>query len=204
MTAAPPARRLPLDRAGIVSTASDAIAKEGIEQFSLRQLAGRLGVTPPALYAHVRSKEELVRAVAEQEFARFDARLGAIGETDPIARIRAGCRVYLDHARENPQLFRLMLQFRPVLNGAPDGEVLEAAALSWNTGAAAVQEAIDAGLLRSTDAFSASLVIWVAVHGLVSLVLSGARFGVDEEERLFESLLDVVLAGLAPRRASTG
>ena len=39
--------------------------EEGVEQLSMRRVAGRLGVTPMALYNHVQGKDELVELVAD-------------------------------------------------------------------------------------------------------------------------------------------
>ena len=61
----PPADRPPLQRETIVEAARDLIITDGLEALSLRRLAGQLGVTAPALYAHVRDKQDLLRALAE-------------------------------------------------------------------------------------------------------------------------------------------
>ena len=89
------ARRATLDRQAIVEAARNAIAKEGLDKFSLRRLATQLGVTAPALYAHVKGKEELIRAVANGEFVRFSERIESMQHGDPLERIRADCRVYM-------------------------------------------------------------------------------------------------------------
>lgn len=193
-------RRPSLDRESIVAAARDAIAKEGLERFSLRKLAGDLGVTAPALYAHVRGKEELIGAVAEAEFQRFMARLATVEDADPLTRIRADCRAYVSHARENPELFKLMFQFRPVITERPRGDEFAAATQTFQRGSAAVQAAVDQGLFATDDALTAGLTIWTAVHGLVSLILSGAQFGEEQEEELFESLMHTVLSGLGTPR----
>ena len=195
-----PARRPALDRESIIAAARTAIAKEGLERFSLRRLAADLGVTAPALYAHVRGKEELIGAVAEDEFRRFVERLADVGEGDPLERIRAGCRAYVDHARENPELFKLMFRFRPVITSSPRGDEFAAATRSFQRGSAAVEDAIAAGLLKTDDPLLASLTIWTATHGLVALILSGADLGAQQEEQLFESLMHVVLTGLQTPR----
>lgn len=193
-------RRPTLDRESIVAAARAAIAKEGLERFSLRRLAADLGVTAPALYAHVRGKEELIGAVAEDEFRRFVERLAAVEEGDPLERIRADCRAYVDHARENPELFKLMFQFRPLITETPRGDEFDPATRSFQRGSAAVQDAIAAGLLATDDALTASLTIWTATHGLVALILSGAQFGDEQEEQLFESLMHCVISGLQTPR----
>jgi AcrR family transcriptional regulator len=190
------ARRPTLDRESIVAAARAAIAKEGLEAFSLRRLAAELGVTAPALYAHVSGKEELIGAVAEAEFQRFMELLEVAEGGDPIERIRADCRTYVDHARENPELFKLMFQFRPVITEQPRGDEFAAATRSFQRGSAPIQDAIDAGLFATDDALTASLTIWTAIHGLVSLILTGAQFTPEQEEKLFDSLMHCVLTGL--------
>ena len=146
-----PTRRPALDRAGVVAAARDSIAKEGYEAFSLRQLASQLGVTAPALYAHVRGKKELIRAVAEMEFGRFTKLLEKVDLNDPLERIREGARVYVNFARENPEIFRLMFRFRPVITEEPRGDEFDAATRSFQRGAASIRQAMDAGALRNDD-----------------------------------------------------
>jgi hypothetical protein len=106
----------------------------------------------------------------------------------------------VSHARENPELFKLMFQFRPVITERPRGDEFAAATQTFQRGSAAVQAAVDQGLFATDDALTAGLTIWTAVHGLVSLILSGAQFGEEQEEELFESLMHTVLSGLGTPR----
>ena len=195
-----PERRPTLDRESVVAAARTAIVKNGVEKFSLRRLASDLGVTAPALYAYVRGKEELVGAVAESEFQRFMERLASVEDAEPLARIRADCRAYVDHARENPELFKLMFQFRPVLTETPRGDEFAPATRSFERASSAVEAAVAAGLFASDDALTASLSIWTAMHGLVSLIQSGAQFTPEQEEQIFETLMHSLLTGLQTPR----
>jgi len=69
---APSARRSTrLDRREIVDCALRLIDRDGLEQLSLRRLASELGVTPAAVYWHVRSKDELLDAVMDVIFAEL-------------------------------------------------------------------------------------------------------------------------------------
>ena len=106
--------RRDLERSEVVAAARAVIEKRGLEALSLRGVATRLGVSAPALYTHVDDKQDLLRAVSEAEFARMLDRFEAIDDADPIDRIRARSRAYLDYARENPELFRAMFHFQPV------------------------------------------------------------------------------------------
>jgi len=55
-----------LDAEQIVDTALELMDLHGVEWLSMRRLAQHLGVSPPTLYWHVRSKEALWRMVAQR------------------------------------------------------------------------------------------------------------------------------------------
>ena len=83
-----------LHREAIIAAARELIVADGLEALSLRRLAARLGVTAPALYAHVRDKQDLLRAVAQGNRHRGTGLLGIsaalLGRQHPIGV--AGCR----------------------------------------------------------------------------------------------------------------
>ena len=100
----------------------------GLEALSLRRLARQLGVTAPAVSTgYVRSKQDLLGALAEIEIDRLAARFEEVdgaNPLDPIERIRAHSRAYVAYARDNPELFRVMLLAPPSLpaSGLPAEE----------------------------------------------------------------------------------
>ena len=110
--------RPPLTRAGVVARARTLVRSEGAGRVSLRSVARSLGVTAPALYAHVADYDDLLAAVAEGEFARLRERFDAVDEDDPLDRLRALGRAYVEHARAEPHLHRLMFRYPPKLAAA--------------------------------------------------------------------------------------
>ncbi|MCB1250372.1 MAG: AMP-binding protein [Acidimicrobiales bacterium] len=66
--------RTPLRRDAIVEEARVLIARDGLDALTLRRLADSFSVSAPALYAHFRDKEDLLRAVAEREFEELMVR----------------------------------------------------------------------------------------------------------------------------------
>lgn len=68
-------RRVALTREYILHAAQEQAAESGLESLSSRTLAARLGVTPMALYRHVRDMDEIVGALV-------DDFLGAVGIPD--------------------------------------------------------------------------------------------------------------------------
>lgn len=64
--AARPGRRRPgLEQDQLVAAALELLQEQGVDGISTRQLAERLGVKSPALYWHVRNKDELLGLVAD-------------------------------------------------------------------------------------------------------------------------------------------
>jgi AcrR family transcriptional regulator len=104
-----------LSRDGILDAARTMIVAEGIDGFSLRRLAARLGVTAPSLYRFFDSKDAIVAAIAEAAFEQLIDAMdrAAAGLDDPIARIKAQSVAYVECAVDNPALFTVMFAYRP-------------------------------------------------------------------------------------------
>lgn len=174
------------------------IIDEGLDALSLRRIAAALDVTAPALYAYVTDKSDLLRAVAEGELAELIERFDAIDEADPVVRLAAYCRAYVDHARANPQLYPVMFLFPPdFAPGAPEGAEIPMASQAFAISAGAVAEAIGSGAFRDIDPLQASLVLFTAAHGAASVLLMGFGFDRDTEDELIETVCDTVIAGLS-------
>lgn len=182
-----------------MTAAGDLIRRDGLHALSLRRLASHLGVTAPALYAHVADKRDLLRAVAEVEFDRLHERFAAVEADNPLDRIRAHCRAYVDHARDNPELFSVMFLFPPDLGTAsiPDGAELPAATRVFTEALTAVQNAIDAGAIASADPLMVSLTLWTATHGVATALQLGFGLPREMEDELVTATIERLLAGWA-------
>ena len=69
-------KRRGLTRGTIVDRALEIGDAEGLEAVSVRRLATELGVTPMALYRHVKDKQDLVNAMYEAVVEGFDLKAG--------------------------------------------------------------------------------------------------------------------------------
>jgi AcrR family transcriptional regulator len=173
------------------------VSTAGLDSLSLRRLAGSLGVTAPALYAHVTDKRDLIRALAEEELGRMSARFDAVDEPDPLARIRAYGRAYVDHAQENPELFKVIFLFPPDLGSgeaSADAE-LPAATATFNAAAEAVAEASEVGAIDAPDPLLAALTLWSGMHGVVSVLQLGFELPPSLEQSLVDNITDRILKG---------
>ena len=97
-------------RNALLQTALQLVQEKRSTQFSLRDLAERVGVTQSALYRHFTDLDELLSTLCRDGFDAFGkAEREMMTETsDPWARLRGLIRVYVHFATNNPAYFRIM------------------------------------------------------------------------------------------------
>ena len=102
-------------RRRIQDVARELFSEKGVQRTSLQDIAGRLGITKPALYYHFSSREELVRSILQpliDEGERFLAEQEKRSATDP-AKPRELLEGYFDfHFRHRADLIDKMLAWR--------------------------------------------------------------------------------------------
>jgi len=87
-----------LTRERVVAEALAVISADGAQSFSMRALAGRLGVVPGALYRHVRSKEQLYDLILDAVLAEVDCRADpALPWTAQVAALAHRLRAVLEN-----------------------------------------------------------------------------------------------------------
>lgn len=186
-------------RVGIVEATRELIRSEGLDAVSLRRVGRAVGVTAPALYAHVKDKEDLLRAVAATQYAELVERLAEVDQLDPLERVRASCHVYVDLALDEPELFRVMFLFPPAVEDVdPLGVELDAATEAFTLSAAAATAAVEAGILDG-DPLTISFALWTASHGLASVIQMGLQLTEQQQVDLTDTVIDGLLRGLTPR-----
>lgn len=195
----PPSARTALSRAAIVTVALQLVSDHGLEALSLRRLASELGVTAPALYAHVRDKSDLVATLAETGFRELLDRYAEIATDDPIERIRQQCVIYVDMALANPGLFQAMFIYPPgALDLAGPERELAAATEAFEQPTRAIAAAIEAGSIDpGHDPFVTALTLWTVAHGLAQVLLLGVAADEVARRELQDAVLGATLRGLA-------
>lgn len=212
-------RRLPASqrRAQILTVARDLFSREGIDEISMRNIAGRAGVSPAVLYRHFADKDALLFALSE---AFFDRLIGAFdgaldGKTDPVDRLRALMRAYIGFGIDNPHEYRLtfmtalprlqrgaeMQAFRERNRaGAPvDHEAVPRGIVCFGMLERCVLDAVHAGRTSQNDAAALTEIVWASGHGLVSLVITHNSFSFTPRDRLIAISIETMLQGLLRR-----
>lgn len=188
--------RQPLTREAISKAARDILVAEGLHAVSLRRVASSLGVTAPALYAHVVDKRDLLQGIAEQEIDSLIAEFRDVRADDPVDRLRGMCHAYVDYGIRNPDLFRAMFLFRPELTSEGRGDRTALAATIHDAFMDAARDAADRHSLDGADASLAALTAWTAAHGVVTVLLSGPPLEIELQNRLAEATINAALTGM--------
>lgn len=84
---------------------------EGLPAVSLRRLAQELGVTPMALYRHVRDKQDLINAMTEVVLDGIDATVGFRPEMTWTERLRLAINNYKEQMDARPLALSLSIAY---------------------------------------------------------------------------------------------
>lgn len=164
---------------------------------TIRAIVDRVGVTPPSLYRHFDSKEDLIRQAVAR---RFGALARATGEGagpasergDVAGALRGGCLGYLRWAEQEPGGYALLFSDRrdTLISEGPSGTEAFAALTRRIAGCQ------QAGLAREGDPQHMAMMVWAGLHGLASLTTARPHIDWPPLEQLVDDLL-TGLVGLA-------
>ena len=100
-----------LTRAAIVRRALKIGETEGLDAVSLRRLASEFGVTPMALYRHVRDKQDLINTMAELAMEGLDLTVGFRASMSWTDRMRRAMLNFKDQMDERPLALQLQIAY---------------------------------------------------------------------------------------------
>ncbi len=185
-------------RQAILTAAGGLFLEQGYEHFSLRKVAERIGYSPTTIYLYFHDKDDLLFTVVDEGFVRFGQQLAAAAESqeDPWERLIALGRAYVAFGLQHLVYYQLMFMQRADFLTRPAAGESEPRIASFQVLRQAVQQAIDAGVLRPGDAESYSDVLWALVHGIASLAMSMPKFDASRIQRIMETAWQMECQGL--------
>ncbi len=160
----------------IVEVAAELISERGFDQFSLRELADRLGVKTASLYNHISSLSELTSNIGQLAFERMTGQLYSGTEDalpfDTLYHIAIGYRKF---AKQNPELYKTIVK----IPSTGSSDLIEKGQSLVHS----LYPVLEACGLSEDDIIHFSRTIRSAMHGFVTLEEAGF-FGtaVDADE----------------------
>lgn len=184
-------------RDDVVSAAERLIDRDGWDGLTMSALAAELDLKGPSLYKHVASLDDLRREIrlrAMRDLAE-ELRTAALGRVGTPALL-ALARAYRDWARRHPGRYAAHTRL-PVRRSDVD---YHRAGLH---AAEAVLAVLHSYGLDADAAYRALQEVWAAVHGFLSLELSGAMAGDLDRDELFDEMVSRLAASMQTRGTDT-
>lgn len=160
-------------RSALLAAAEQELIERGVEEFSLRSVANRAGVSHTAPKHHFGSADGLLTslsAVGFERFVRTQCDMKEKADTDPVSQLEASGLGYVAFALSNPALFRLMFASnRPKRNAPHLAKASKAAFHLLVEDVTLARKYIGLGSSSNDMAMAAA---WATAHGLADLLVS--------------------------------
>ncbi|MCD6281809.1 MAG: TetR/AcrR family transcriptional regulator [Deltaproteobacteria bacterium] len=180
----------------ILDEALNIILEEGFNDFSMRKLASRVGMTAANIYNYYTNKDELYLGIQTEGFALlYELFLKAYRSFgNPVLRLKAMMEVYIKFGTENANYYDIMFNRNTPKYADYVGTSIEPVARFEKETALKVADITSrvikeiAGLnkrIKEKDAEHLTLKLWTALHGIVTLYNSRVLQEVSEDTRGF-------------------
>lgn len=156
----------------LVSAAEAVVSRDGLAGLTVRAVAAEAEIAPMALYSRLGGKVGLITALQLRGFARLRTAIEAADGETPRARLRACCLRYRDFALENPRLYMVLFAGADPRERPPSA-VAERAEDCLSVLVRNVELEAALGGFPSADPRASALGLWSAMHGAVTLELTG-------------------------------
>lgn len=192
-------------RKQILDTALDLIIQGGFQEFSMRKLASRIGITATTIYNYYSNKDEINIMIRMHGFELLYHELERSydSHTDPLARLQAMIRSYFKFGIQYPDYYDIMFNPRTPKYLDYANTDLEPVARTEKEATlrnyAITEKAISAlsekhGILSSDQIVLKTMHLWCEVHGMISLYNSNLfEEIIADSSSLLDRLIDEVI-----------
>lgn len=169
-------------KALILNSARKLFVENGIEQTTIRSIAHSIDYSIGTVYKYFKDKNAILYELHQQGFQDLGNRFLALyKENDPMERLRAMGKVYIQFAKTHPDMYDLMFSVKAPI------EFLDAVnQQQWNEGKATfdvlrstIKDCIDSGHFKGHKLEPLAFLIWSCVHGMCSLEIRNRTKGVN-------------------------
>ena len=162
-------------REALLQASMELIKSRKAMEFSIREVAGIVGVSHTAAYRHFESKAQIIAAIAVQGFGQLTTQLEEILKNPNFLRPRpllyAMANEYIDFALNNEGYYRTLFH-ADVCRYEQFPETMEAAFKSMEPLISSIELAKSKDVIKShLDTQTIATNIWASLHGYVSLIL---------------------------------
>lgn len=186
-------------KAEILASALALFSEEGYAGFSMRKLAARIDHSPTTIYLYFKDKDDLLFHICEDLYAALYDKMQEFQQMQLPSHelLRAVYRHYIQYSLSHPEQYKVVFFSNPHLYGPPE-EYLARDTMSsrcWKSICDVVDDCIRKGFFRPMESSTLSIVLWSAVHGLVSSLIFTKDFPMPSSESMTEMLFEGLFNG---------
>lgn len=185
-------------RRQILDTTRRLLVREGYPNLSMRKIADAIGYSATTIYLHFDSKDALLHALIHEGMMQLREELEDAAKEfpeDPLRRLRALCRCFIDFGLNNPEYYEIMFELRPERMERYPPEKYREARNNLDFFSRALREGAKTGIFDVDDAHVLASTIWASLHGTVSLLLAERVDVQIEPEAFIETAIQRTLQG---------
>jgi AcrR family transcriptional regulator len=196
----------------IIAAAKELFMTEGFAKVTTRAIAEKAGLSQTGVYLYFPAKEDILKAIGDETHdaisAAFDRAVARPGTPREI--FRSLIHAYIDYGLSHPAEYHLTFTVGPdaltpmAKDFSRPHELQEAGARSFMRFRDHLAKLAPAGLMGDLDPMFATQMLWLVGHGAVSLLTTRSHFPWADRDALIAALEDVMINGLATRKADGG
>ncbi len=189
-------------RARILAAAERLFLRHGYQNVSMRRIAGQIEYSPATIYHHFQDKGELFFFLLESYHGRLLERIQGIYRRggNAVALLKKGMRAYIEFGLANPSYYTLAFLSTPEIKAESYMTRGTKGTAAFQTLQVSVGECIRRGLFPRMDPDLAAQVIWSAIHGVTSLLITNPNFPWVDRDTLIDTVIDGAVLGLRGRK----
>ncbi len=187
----------------IFAAARDRFDRHGLEGLSLRDVAKDVGITPMAIYRHFKNKEALIDVLVLDGLAQWSARVEALPDAEPLAKLNQIGAAYLDFALLEPRRFEAAFLIHSRAARRYPDDFIAGRSPAGTIQLRMIEAAMSQGQLAGPSAVEILITIAGLSQGLVTLYRAGRVMGGEAEFRaLYRSAMERCIQSFRTEKAS--
>ncbi|MDX1666258.1 MAG: TetR/AcrR family transcriptional regulator [Saprospiraceae bacterium] len=190
-------------REKIINASRSMLLEEGYRNFSLRKVAGQVGVTATSIYLHFDNKDHLIHTLIDESIVKLNKRLEetAAEHSDPVDRLEALARAYVGFALEHPGEYQIIYYVSSDDMARYPKEKFRQARKGYDLLTETIKEGIEKGLMSEENPRTASYTFWAQLHGVMSVVLTRRLDIRIDRDEFIEQAIENIIQGFHIRTA---
>lgn len=192
-------------RERILDASRALLLEEGYRNFSLRRVAGLVGVTATSIYLHFENKDHLIHNLIDESIQKLNDELEQTASkvADPVSRLEALARTYVEFALDYPREYQIIYFVSSDEMARYPKQKFRQARKGYEILIRTIEEGVEKKLMKEDDPRTASYIFWAQLHGVMSVVLTKRLDMRIDREEFIGRAIEHVLHGFHIRTAVT-